>query len=84
MGQLWGFLFDVWHEEGCEVVHRGLSEQDGAGDRRDFRATREDPLLLTGLLALSFRCFAERWTMRPLTLCYWHLEQTYVNALLFF
>ena len=40
-GQLWGFLFDVWHEEGCEGVHRGLSEQDGARERRDFRATRQ-------------------------------------------
>ena len=58
--------------------------EDGARERRDLRATRQDPLLLTGLLALNFRLFAEHWTMRSLTLSYWCLEQTCVNALLFF
>ena len=27
-GQLWGFLFDVLHEEGCEGVHRGWGRRE--------------------------------------------------------
>ena len=85
MGHQWGFLFDVWHEEGCQGVHGGLSEQDGAAERRDFRATRQvRSAAVAWALSSELQVLSEHWTMRSLTLCYWYLEQAYVNALLFF
>ena len=59
--------------------------EDGAGERRDLRATRQiRSAAVDWALGSELRHFAEHWTRRSLTLSYWYLEQTCVNALLFF